>query len=407
MILHLNNLPEKTVIASDLLKSGRFLFWVVLGLCCILAGCSAVERENTPYLPNDTGLEMATRVTSTNQVKILPPAGTPTIFTPTRLTSTVIPSSTFAPTATIPAPSLIPTESPDPYEEYTIDYLASRQYGSGGEIKVESLLDENSYFSRHLFSYPSDGLNIYGFMNIPKNVPEGSLKLPVVIALHGYIDPQVYNTIDYTTRYADALARSGFIVLHPNLRNYPPSDQGPDLFRVGMAVDVLNLISIIKDQSFQGTPLEKMDHEAIGLWGHSMGGGISTRVMTLSPDIKAVLLYGAMGADDLKNYERIYGYFSNGERGKEELDAPPEAFERISPVNYLERVRIPVSIHHGKLDPDVPLAWSIDLCYRLRDLGVPVECFVYDDQAHTFHDEGDTLFIQRMIEFYDRILRGD
>jgi dienelactone hydrolase len=31
------------------------------------------------------------------------------------------------------------------------------------------------------------------------------------------IDPAIYNTLDYTTLYADALASAGYIVLHPNL----------------------------------------------------------------------------------------------------------------------------------------------------------------------------------------------
>ena len=43
---------------------------------------------------------------------------------------------------------------------------------------------------------------IYGFMN----VPNADGPHPVIIALHGYIDPAIYQTLDYTTRYADALA---------------------------------------------------------------------------------------------------------------------------------------------------------------------------------------------------------
>jgi dipeptidyl aminopeptidase/acylaminoacyl peptidase len=90
----------------------------------------------------------------------------------------------------------------------------------------------------------------------------------------------------------------------------------------------------------------------------------------------------------------------------EELDYPPEAFERISPIYFLDRVQAAVSIHHGKNDPDVPLAWSIDLCQRLLDLGKPVECFTYEDQRHTFYGDGDTLFMGRMIDFFDRQLKN-
>jgi len=315
-------------------------------------------------------------------------------------TSTVTPEPTVTATATS-------TSTPDPYQAYTIDYLVSRGYG-GGELRAEEVMAVNSYFTRTLVSYPSDRLRIYGFMNTPRRVSgESGEKLPVVIALHGYIDPAIYTTLDYTTRYADALAREGFIVLHPNLRGYAPSDDGENLFRVGMAVDVLNLIATIKEQAGQPGPLEDADPALIGIWGHSMGGGISTRVITVSEDVRAAVLYGAMSADDQKNFERIYQYFSNRQRGIEELSASQEAFQRISPIHYLERIQAAVSIHHGEHDPDVPLAWSLDLCQQLIDLGKVVECFTYDGQPHTFHDEGDQLFIQRIIEFYTKWLKAE
>jgi dipeptidyl aminopeptidase/acylaminoacyl peptidase len=281
--------------------------------------------------------------------------------------------------------------------------LAARTYG-GGDLEVVETLAVNSYFTRTLITYPSDGLNIFGFMNTPKM---GEPPYPVVIALHGYINPEIYHTIDYTTRYADALAREGYLVIHPNLRGYPPSDEGENLFRVGMAIDTLNLIALVKQQGGKPGPLSMAERDRIGIWGHSMGGGISTRVITISPDVRAAVLYGAMSGDEQKNFERILNYFSNGERGLEELSFPEEAYERISPKNYLERVHAAVSINHGENAVDVPLAWSLDLCRRLRELEKPVECYTYEDQPHTFHGEGDSLFIMRMVDFYNRMLRGE
>lgn len=284
----------------------------------------------------------------------------------------------------------------------TIPDLTTRTYG-GGELRVEEILAENSLFTRYLVSYPSDGLTIFGFMNVPKR--EGTF--PVVIASHGYIEPEIYLTLDYTTGYADALARSGYLVIHPNLRGYKPSDDGPNLFRVGMAIDVLNLIALVKSQGGQPGALQQADPERIGLWGHSMGGGVSTRVMVVNPDVRAVVLYGAMSGDEQKNYERIFNVFSDGQRGKEELSAPAEAFQRISPVNYLDQVQAAVSIHHGDRDREVPPEWSIDLCERLQALQKEVECFRYPGQPHTFVQEGEQLFIERMIDFYDKYLRGE
>lgn len=317
---------------------------------------------------------------------------------PALLIVTATPSPSW--TAILP-PILTPTNTPtpDPYAGLTIPDLVARTYG-GGELRIEQTLADNSYFTRYLVSYPSDGLTIFGFMNVPK----GGGSFPVVIASHGYIEPEVYNTLDYTTGYADALARSGYLVIHPNLRGYKPSDDGPNLFRVGMAIDVLNLIALVKDQGGQPGALQPADPERIGLWGHSMGGGISTRVMVVSPEVRAVLLYGAMSGDEQKNYERIFNVFTEGLRGKEELSAPAEAFQRISPVYFLDHVQAAVSIHHGTEDSEVPPEWSLDLCEQLRAINKEVECFSYPGQPHTFYGDGEQMFIQRMIDFYDRYL---
>ncbi len=327
----------------------------------------------------------------------------PATLAPPQVRVTSIPSitHTLVPTQTS-TPTISPT--PDPFEPYTIDHLVRREFG-GGELRIEDTLAENSYFTRTLIAYPSDDLTIYGFMNTPRRDPENAEPLPVVIALHGYIDPDIYTTLDYTTGYADALARDGFLVIHPNLRGYAPSDDGDDRFRVGMAIDVLNLIALVKQQAGQPGPLEHANPDAIGLWGHSMGGGITTRVITVSPDVRAAVLYGAMSGDERLNYERIYEYFSDRQRGLDELSTPDEVLMRISPVYALDRVQAAVSIHHGEQDPDVPVAWSQDTCQRLEDLGKRVECFIYQGQAHTFQGEANQLFIQRVVDFFTEWLK--
>ncbi len=312
----------------------------------------------------------------------------PTTQPPTP-TATLTPTLTFTVTAT-----------PDPYAAYTIAHLASRTYG-GGELQIVETFAVGETFTRYIIAYPSDGLTIYGFMN----VPHGNGPFPVVIALHGYIDPAVYSTLDYTTRYADSLAGAGYLVIHPNLRGYAPSDDGDNLFRVGFAVDVLNLIALVKAGGGQPGPLEAANPELIGLWGHSMGGGITSRVLAVSPDVKAAVLYGAMSGDEQKNYERIYSVFSNGARGLDELNTPAEAFTDISPIFFLDRVTAAVSIHHGEADDVVPLEWSLDLCGRLTALGKPVECFTYPGQPHTFVGEGNALFVERVIDFFDKELQ--
>lgn len=319
---------------------------------------------------------------------------------------TGMPAFTATPftTATPPIPptaTLLPTVSatPDPYYTSSIAYLRSRSYG-GGQIEFLEVMDHNLFFTRYLIRYPSDGLNIYGFANIPNDEDVH----PVIIALHGYIDPAVYNTLDYTTHYADKLASAGYIVLHPNLRGYRPSDSGPDLFRVGMATDVLNLIALIRSQGGAAGPLKNADVNAIGLWGHSMGGGITTRVITVSSDVQAAVLYAAMTGDEQKNYSAIREW-SGQTRGIQELEIPAESMGSISPMYFFENITSAVSIHHGTADALVPMDWSVTTCEQLTSLGKDVDCIYYENMPHTFYGQGDEQFIQNTIEFFNQELK--
>jgi dipeptidyl aminopeptidase/acylaminoacyl peptidase len=328
----------------------------------------------------------------------LPPPSTATPTIPPTSTPTLTPSPTPTPPPT-PTPTLTPT--PDPYAGLTIADLAAREYG-GGEIQVEEVLAVTDTFTRSLITYPSDGLTIHGFMNVPRpDGDQGEELFPVVLVLHGYISPDIYTTLAYTTRYADALARAGYVAIHPNLRNFPPSDEGPDPFRVGIATDVLNLIALVREHGGKPGPLRQADPQRIGVWGHSMGGGAAIRVITVDPEIKAAVLYGSMSADEKQNYERILQW-SGGERGEEELATTEEDLRRIAPVYHLDRIEASVSIHHSDADATVPLEWSLELCERLEALGKMVECFTYQGLPHTFRGAGDQLFMQRYVDFFDR-----
>ncbi|ADW21599.1 putative peptidase [Thermus scotoductus SA-01] len=276
----------------------------------------------------------------------------------------------------------------------TIPDLWKRTYGEGG-FRIEKVLEEKSRFSRVQFSYLSDHLRVHGFANVPK----GRGSFPVVVVLHGYVEPSRYRLLAYTTPYADFLAEEGYLVLHPNYRGHPPSEGKPATgLRHAYAVDVLNLLAEVR----KGV-LPQADGRRIGLFGHSMGGGIAQVVALVDPRLKGVVLYGSMSGDERRNLERIR-YWSGGTRGQELLTLPPKTLAEASAWTYLERVAVPFSVHHGIRDAQVPPEWSWELCRRLKSLGKPVECFSYP-AGHLFRGPVDQAFRQRVLAFFGRVSR--
>jgi dienelactone hydrolase len=375
---------------------GKRPYLILVASCWLLVACAS-----QPISPSDlqlpTFMPQPEPTVSSEQLSVIAHQleAVPATATQSPIPSRQSPTATVVPpTATTPPH----TPTPDPYANLTIDALTARSYG-GGQLEIIHTLEENETFTRYLITYPSDGLTVYGFMNVPN---EGN-DFPVALVLHGYIDPAEYDTLDYTQRYADALVEAGYFVIHPNFRNYPPSDEGPNPYRIGYAVDVLNLIAIIREQSQDPFGyLRRADEDRIHLWGHSMGGGVTLRVLTVNhePYLRAAVLYGAMSGDERQNYEQIQ-IWSGGQTGSFELAASEAQLAQISPIFFLDRINTPISIHHSEADETVPAAWSTDLCERLQALGKRVECFTYYATPHTFRGEADVLFIDRVTRFFD------
>jgi dipeptidyl aminopeptidase/acylaminoacyl peptidase len=88
--------------------------------------------------------------------------------------------------------------------------------------------------------------------------------------------------------------------------------------------------------------------------------------------------------------------------GEFELTAPEDMLVAISPINYLDRITAAISIHHSDADQVVPPEWSDDLCQQLKELKQTVECHSYIGLPHTFRGQGDALFIERTVDFFNR-----
>jgi dipeptidyl aminopeptidase/acylaminoacyl peptidase len=336
---------------------------------------------------------------------IMPQVPTPT---PTATeTQTPLPTNTATatasptPTPVPPTPTAIPLPPvPEEYLPYTIGYLRNHSYG-GGQIESLEVMAERESFTRHMIRYPSDGLDIYGYVNVPK----GEGPFPVIIILHGYGTSNIPAVTGPETSVSDFLTENGYLVLRSNMRGYPPSDDGDELYRVGLAVDILNLIALVKEGAGRPGLLEKADLTRIGLWGQSLGGGVALKVATVSEDIKAMVLYSAISGDELKNAELFYA-ISEEQIYLSEMDTPPDVMAYLSPLNYFDKIKASVKLYHSLDDDVVPAAWAIENCDEMKAHAVDIDCFYYIGADHSFSSGFLTDFRDTMLTFFETKLKG-
>ena len=313
------------------------------------------------------------------------PPGEPTP-TPTRMVRwTPLPTSTPTPQPTL-----------DPRWPYFVAGMRGKHYG-GSDIVLYGKFGESPEYTAYLIFYSSEGLRISGMMNVPK----GGGRYPVIIMCHGYIHPEKYATGNGTWQEADYLVRRGYITIAPDYRSHGGSDNGTSFFHIGYAEDVLNLIASLDS-------LKEADSSRIGIWGHSMGGGVALRAAVVSKKVDAVAVFGSVSADERVNY--LYGMGNAPGAGAAQLGSPQSAenrivYRRVSPINYLDRIPA-LSIHHGQADSIVPFQWSQDLFKQAQKDGIEAELFLYPGAEHILVDADWQLAMQRTADFFDTYVKG-
>jgi dipeptidyl aminopeptidase/acylaminoacyl peptidase len=311
------------------------------------------------------------------------------------VTPTSVPSTATA-TPLSPTPTITFTLAP--YEQYTIDYLRRRSYG-GGTIEIARTMDVTDQFTRTVIRYTSDDLTLYGFMNIPA----GNGPFPVIIVMHGLGDSGSFNNLNFRSDIVDALTNQGYIVILPIMRGYPPSDSGDNMFRVGMAMDMLNLIALIKTQGGGTGALEKAMPEQIGILGQSLGGNVALRVLTVNSDVRAAVLYSSLSGNELRNSEQLFK-ITVDPQFQNELNILPSQLQNISPVHYYANIIAPIQLHHGTIDETVPVSWAEETCSLLSTARKNIECIYYEGEDHVFDGDVKIQFLENTIRFYKTYL---
>ena len=323
-------------------------------------------------------------------------------------------------------PVLTPSSTPTVEQlmaPYTIEGLRHHQFQSG-KITIVSTLEQTDIYTRYLISYPSDGLTITGVMQIPVN---GHAPYPVIIMNHGYFDREGYVPGDGTYRAAEYLNKYGYITLASDYRSWGGSDVAPSFFYTGLVIDVINLINAVPY-------LPQADSNRIGIWGHSMGGGVTAKVIAVDSRPKAAVFYSTVSADDT-DLISLWGAGCIGDIHAGEVSSDcnssdivplslssdlisayrtasynPTLLHQISPIYHLELVSAPVEISYGTMDSPAiggaPPEWSRKLYQAFKDAGKNVQVFAYDGERHSFNGDAWLAFMDRTTQFFDQYVKN-
>jgi dipeptidyl aminopeptidase/acylaminoacyl peptidase len=284
-----------------------------------------------------------------------------------------------------------PTPAPDPVAGLAIDDLRARTWG-GGSIQIGKIWRRGPGYTTYRITYPADTLRLTGLLH----VPNGTGPFRVIIANRGYIAPERYQPGMDSRVIADYLVRNGFMVVAPDYRGYGGGQAGPNPFYTGYYADILHLIPLAQ-------ALPKAKPGKVGMWGHSRGASITVAALAVSDQIGAAVVYAPAPADLAEDYARRRRQGSN--RSQDDTwpfapDADPQAYRRVSPINYLGYVSAPVLLHHGTRDTTVDSSASVAIADALRAAGKDVTLHLYEGGPHTLTGRQEQLYLERTLAFF-------
>jgi dipeptidyl aminopeptidase/acylaminoacyl peptidase len=232
--------------------------------------------------------------------------------------------------------------------------------------------------------YPSsDGLEIPGYLTLPKGVE--AKNLPVVVVPHGGPwgrDGWGYNSI------AQFLANRGYAVLQPNFRastGYGKKflDAGNGQWGNKMQDDITWGVKYLVGQGIA-------DPKRVGIMGGSYGGYATLAGVTYTPDLyaAAVAIVAPSNLNTLLNsippyWEAIRTTFYT-RMGNPNTPAGKAQLDRQSPLNSANKIKTPLMVVQGANDPRVNKAEADQIVIALRDRNYPVQYLLAPDEGHGF-----------------------
>ncbi len=267
-------------------------------------------------------------------------------------------------------------------------------------------LDTAGFAQAELIHYPSFDRVDDKTRRIPAFVyrPDSEGPHPVIIYIHGGPEGQYRPT--FSSTFQMWIAELGVAIIAPNVRGstgydseYVSLDDGYQ--REDAVKDIGALLDWIATQP-------DLDENRVAVYGGSYGGYMAlASAVHYSDRLKAAV--DVVGISNfvtfLENTEDYRRELRRREYG-DERDPEMRAFlERISPLNNIDRIQVPLLVVQGQNDPRVPVSESEQVVAALKQRDQPVWYINALNEGHGYkRKENRDVFQQTTILFLQRYL---
>lgn len=241
-----------------------------------------------------------------------------------------------------------------------------------------------------------DGIKLDAFVTLPAGASKTN-RVPLVVLPHG--GPWVRDAWGFNAE-VQFLASRGYAVLQPNYRGSPGYDWR---FPEEDKYDFLKMHHDVTDATKAVLATGLIDPDRIAIMGGSFGAYLALCGVVHEPTLYrcAVTIAGVFDWEqvlkDAKYDQYTSGRYAYMKRRLGDPKKQQEKFEAISPARYVENVKVPVFVSHGKDDPVASVGESKRLIEELEKHHVPHEVLLIGGEGHGMGH------LKNQVELYSRV----
>ncbi|NLR71519.1 S9 family peptidase [Novosphingobium sp. ERN07] len=239
-----------------------------------------------------------------------------------------------------------------------------------------------------------DGLEIEAIVTTPPG--REAKNLPVVIMPHG--GPWAHDTLDWDY-WAQFIASRGYLVIQPNFRG--STGYGEAFLKKGEGQLGFAMQDDVNDALAWAAKQGMANAKRACVVGASYGGYVAMWGAARDADLWRCSVSIA-GVANLRREVNDFGGALYSKRYKEEWQKMTPNFPAVSPINFIDRIKAPMLLVHGKKDLTVDHAQSQSMFGKMKAAGKDVEFVSLPQADHYFSRTADREALLGAIEGFLR-----